>query len=149
MRTIAVVTYIFALVITLSAQQADVPQPVEKALVSQYPRAAEVIWDVTEEDEYVATFLIGQLEMSARYNAGGHWLGSMLYLDQGEVPDVVHRTVSRMFSAYEMYDVMKVESPDGDSFYEAILESESEALIVRFSLEGKILLKERIEIDLE
>ncbi|MCZ7556566.1 MAG: PepSY-like domain-containing protein [Bacteroidia bacterium] len=149
MKTAAAFFFYFTLIATLSAQQTDIPQAAEKALSQRYPKAEAVIWDVTEEGEYVATFMLTQTEISARYNAKGVWLGSILYLEHESVPEAVHRAVARQFPDYEMYDVTKVELPSAEGYYEAILESESEALIVRFSAAGKVLLKELIEMDLE
>jgi hypothetical protein len=149
MKTAAALFFYFSLIVSLSAQQTDIPHAVEKALSQRYPKAEAVIWDVTEEGEYVATFMLGKMEMSARYSGKGDWLGAILYLEQAEIPDAIHRTVARQFDSYEMYDVTKVELPSADGYYEAILESEDEALIVRFSAAGKVLLRDRIEMDLE
>ncbi|HOJ03595.1 MAG TPA: hypothetical protein PK916_06300 [Bacteroidota bacterium] len=139
----------FSLVLTLMAQQIEIPVPVQEAQNLRYPKAEAVIWDATEEGEFVATFMLGALELSSRYDEKGMWLGTLIYLDQSDVPQPIHATVARKYSSYEMYDVMKVEEPAGGSYYEATLESDADALLVRFDAAGKVLLSERIDMELE
>lgn len=137
-----------ALLITCMAQAQDVPARVRASFEKKYANAENVSWDVNEDGEYIALFSEGTAEMSARYDEGGNWLSTTVYLDQEQTPASVQKSVAKQFPEYEMYDVIRVESPTG-SWYEATLESEDDALIIQINADGKILKRESIMIDME
>jgi len=136
-----------SIVVQLPAQHIGIPDSVVKSMHFLYPKAESVIWDYTEDEEYVATFMLQSVEMSARFDSEGSWLGSIVYLDQMDVPQAIHDTLQRLFPDFEMYDVMKIEAPSGETYYEAVLESVSTALLVRFDEHGTVLLEESIDLD--
>ncbi len=144
-------TLSFALLLmlcTAAVHAQDLPAPVETSFHQRFAKAESVVWDELEEGEYTATFIFNGLEMSARFDAAGTWQASTVYLDQTDVPSAVQKAVAKEFPAYDMYDVVRIESAES-RYYEMTLESEEDALVVQVGEDGKILKKEAIAIDME
>lgn len=146
MKTLNVV--FLALFLTLSAAAQEPPKKVVAAFDKMYPKAENVLWDVTEDGEYFAAFYKGTVEMNALFTEGGTWISTTTFLDQADVPEKILAAVAKKFPDYDMYDVVRIETPAGTSF-EATLESDSSALAIVISGDGKILKKETIVIDEE
>jgi predicted SprT family Zn-dependent metalloprotease len=86
--------------------------------------------------------------MSAQYTAEGGWLSTTTYIELTDIPENVQKVLSRKFPEYDVYDVSRVETAGG-RYFEAMLESEEDALLIQVNEDGGILKKEAIAIDLE
>jgi hypothetical protein len=148
-RSIVLSLLLCGVLASLHAQPLNVPDVVENALTSRYTSAEEVKWALSEKGDYIATFLSGEDEICVAFTGQGEWSGSITCLDHGNVPVAIHRAVERYFAEYEMYDVVRVESRDVEAYFEAILESDTEALLVRFSDAGALLYQEKMDLDAE
>lgn len=146
MKTLSVALLLLLCAVAVCAQ--DIPASVETAFHQRFAKAENTVWDELEEGEFTATFVLGNVEMSARFNAAGEWMSSTVYLEESDVPSAVQKAVAKQFPAYDMYDVVRVED-NKTKFYEMTLESEEDALVVQVSEDGKILKKEAIAIDME
>ncbi|MBE0643962.1 MAG: PepSY-like domain-containing protein [Bacteroidetes bacterium] len=146
MKTLSVVFLFLLCAVAVRAQ--DVPAAVETAFNQRFAKAESIVWDELEEGEYTATFILKGIEMSARFDAAGQWMSSTFYLEDTDVPSAVQKAVAKQFPEYDMYDVVRIENPDG-KYYEMTLESEEDALVVQVGETGKILKKEPIAIDMD
>lgn len=146
MKLLAVV--LCAVLLPLAAAAQDVPVSVEKTFMKKFTAAENVVWDVTEEGAHIAMFLMDGRDMSALFTEEGVWVSTTTYIDQADIPGKIQSTVAKQFPDYEMYDVARVESPGG-IYYEAMLESETDALLLQVNADGKILKKEAVAVDME
>jgi hypothetical protein len=146
MKTLSVVLLVLLCAVAVRAQ--DVPASVETAFNKRFANAESIVWDELEEGEFTATFILKNVEMSARFDADGVWMSSTIYLEDTDVPSAVQKSIAKQFPEYDMYDVVRVENPNG-KYYEMTLESEEDALVVQVGETGKILRKEPIAIDME
>ncbi|MDT8323165.1 MAG: hypothetical protein RRA94_03555 [Bacteroidota bacterium] len=137
-----------ALLFPFTAAAQDVPSNVEISFSKKFAAAGDVVWDVTEDGTYLAMFLLDGRDMSALFNEEGAWLSSTTYIDQDEIPGKVQSTVAKQFPDYEMYDVARVETPGG-VYFEALLESETDALLLHINADGKVLKREAVAVDSE
>ncbi|MDX9759413.1 MAG: PepSY-like domain-containing protein [Bacteroidota bacterium] len=146
MKTLTVVVLLVLCAAVARAQ--DVPSTVVSAFQQRYAAAHHTVWDELEEGEFTATFVLGNVEMSVRYNAAGEWLSATVYLEESDVPSAVRNAVATQFPEYDMYDVVRVEDATA-AFYEMTLESEEDALVVQVATDGRILKKEIIAVDMD
>jgi hypothetical protein len=146
MKLLYVVLCALLLPFTTAAQ--DAPASVEKSFTKKFNAVESVVWDVTEEGDHIAMFLLDGRDMSALFSEDGTWLSTTTYIDQADIPDKIQSTVARQFPDYEMYDVARVETPGG-VYFEAMLESEADALLLQINADGKILKKEAVAVDIE
>jgi hypothetical protein len=136
------------LFLTVSLVAQDVPASVEKAFDKRFAKVESVIWESNEDGSYVALFLMDGADMSAQYNAEGGLLSTTTYIDEIDIPAKVQKVVAKKFPDYEMYDISRVETPVG-TYFEVMLESDSDALMLQVKGDGTILKKEAVAIDIE
>ena len=132
--------------VTVHAQ--DTPAAVSSAFSQRFAKAESVIWDELEEGEFTATFILKEKEMSARFSADGDWLSTTTFLEDTDVPSAVQKAVAKQFPEYDMYDVVRVEDPNG-KYFEMTLESEDDAVVVQVSEAGKILKRDAVSVETE
>ncbi len=146
MKTLSVALLFVLCAVAVRAQ--DIPASVETAFTQRFANAEGIVWDELEEGEFTATFILKGIEMSARFDADGGWILTMVYLEDTDVPSAVQKAIAKQFPEYDMYDVVRVENPNG-RYYEMTLESEENALVVQVGETGKILKKEPVAVDME
>jgi len=140
--------FLLILLLPLLAGAQDIPDTVERSFARRFAQAENVIWDTDEDGDHIAMFLLSGKDMSAQFHEDGEWVSTTTYIDQAEIPRKIQSTVAKQFSDYEIYDVARVETPGG-VYFEAMLESENDALLVQINADGGILKREILAIDVE
>lgn len=123
-----------------SHSTASVPENVQQAFQSKFPQAKKVQWEMENETEWEAEFVMNHQEYSANFSVQGTWLETEWEIKEDEVPSEVLAALTREFGSYEIEEAERVESPEGKG-YELEIEANGEEFEVVIDQAGNLTKK--------
>jgi hypothetical protein len=142
-KILPLILVFLAALVNLQAQDltsAQIPDAVTSALKQGYPQAAEVRWKLKKE-LYKADFKVGKTDHELWLTKTGVIEKHRFELKSEKLPAAVTAAIKRDFSSYT---VGKCEQTDehGTSIYKVDLKSAAGKKHVKFSGDGKVIVKE-------
>lgn len=124
----------------------NVPSEVYNAFYSKFPDADKVKWDMENDSEWEAEFILNGVEYSANFDLSGTWMETEYQIDQSDIPATVKATLEAEFGDYSIEESEVVETEDGKVF-EFELEKGKEELSVSIDMNGMVLENNQMEGD--
>ncbi len=125
-----------------------VPAPVRQAFEKMFPGVSEIKYEM-ENKAYEISFLYKRMKCSANFDAAGAWLETETGIETSALPKEVTDAVAKNFAGYEMNEVLKLERPGKEMYYELGLKKDKASFEVQFSQKGDILKKEILKHEKE
>ena len=117
-----------------------VPAPVKQSFAKKFPAAIDIKYEMEKKD-YEINFKEKGVEMSANFDATGHWLETETVMKETGLPKEVASAVAKNFPLFTISEIAKVETPGRGLIYEMDLKKGIESYEVQFSPKGDILNK--------
>ncbi len=94
------------------------PEIVVKAMMEKYPNSTEIYWSQGIDDPtiWIAEFDADGKITSAEFDADGNWIVSTLEFDMEELPKTISNQLSSTFGDYELLDIKKQVTPQGEGY---------------------------------
>lgn len=130
--------------ISLAINQTEVPQEVMDAFSMKYPDAKKVDWEMEEEGEYEAEFILEGKKMSANFNSNGQWLQTERAISHQDLPQAVQVAILQEFPGYTTEEAEHLTTPDLPEGYEVELQNKKDDVEIEavFDSKGSLLKKE-------
>jgi len=113
------------------------PNTVSENFKSMFASASKVKWNMEEENEWEAEFMLNDNEMSASFDNAGTWIETEKEIENNELPSTVAKAVSDNYPGYKTDEVAEIETPDFKG-YEIGLEKGEEILEILIAPDGTI-----------
>lgn len=148
MKTIILFVLAFIASTTAIAQKISsdkVPSEVREAFKKKFALVTSAKWEKESETEFEVSFKENKEEYSAKFDKTGKWLETEREMESAQLPASVQATLKAEFAGFQIKEAEEVEASDLGKIYEVALKNKSESYEVKFSLEGKVLNKEKMK----
>ena len=133
---------LFSIVSVNAFSQFSIPGKVKKAFKTQYPEATDVNW-INKGDrvkEWRAMYKLDGVLHTSWYDHKGNWEVTKVKIDPSEIPEAVLKSIEEDYYEYDIVITARFENPEQKGF-EVWLDNSREGFDVRYSPEGKVLLR--------
>ncbi len=113
----------------------EIPAAVKESLLSSFPDAAEIDWELKGED-YEADFDINKMAYSALFNASGNLLKHKQDIPESELPDAVRAAINADYAAYRLDEIEKLEEGQ-TTLYQVELDNNTKDEKLVYSADGQ------------
>jgi len=124
-------------VIMLNAQTDDLPQKVNDAFYSKYPKARDVIWKTDSKIYEIEFYQSGDM-FTALFDKDGNWIETGVVITDEELPVNFQQELNKKYPDAEIVYSEKVVTSNNISFFRVFIETQDTSLIIKSSPDGKI-----------
>lgn len=121
-----------------------VPEKVLASFEQKFPGAKNVEWDMENDSEWEAEFIMDEVEYSSNFMVNGEWTETEFELNISELPEEVQLVIASNYSDYNIEAIESSETKEG-IVYEIALEKGEINVELTISKEGDIVKKETVE----
>lgn len=121
-----------------------VPEKVLASFEQKFPGAKNVEWDMENDSEWEAEFIMDEVEYSSNFTNDGQWTETEFELNISELPEEVQLVIASNYSDYNIEAIESSETKEG-IVYEIALEKGEINVELTISKEGVIVKKETVE----
>lgn len=129
---------LFFCAMVLLAATIDVPEKVKAAFMEKFPEAEEVEWAL-ENQTYKASCYNDGYYNEVSYTADGHWIQTMTYLDEMELPESLITYLEEKYSDYYLSEARLAENKEGKKYHIELTNEEDEVKKILFNEKGEII----------
>ena len=144
--TISLLIALFIISQSCGVALKNVPTKVKTAFSKSYPDAKCVVWEKDNETEWEVAYKIAGKEYSSVISNEGAWKQTEQEIKESDIPAQVKQTIDREFMGYEVDEIEKVETANGE-FYEFELEKGKTEIEVIIDKNGKVINKKKDDED--
>lgn len=141
MKSKLVVFILFAFVLSISAQEVNVPVKVKDAFAKMHPTAKDVKWGKEGKKEFEAEFKENGMATSLVYNEEGKLLETETVIKVTELPKGAAEYVAKTHSGYTISEAAKIVNAKKVVTYEAEVTKGKEKKDILFTVDGKPIVK--------
>ena len=106
--------------VSIDAQAKDaIPDNVEQTLINKYPNAENIAWQQYLKDEYLATFILDEEEVSVFINDKGEFVESHVHLDEKHIPKKILDQLSKIPNGGDVHYILSTITSADFQFYRA------------------------------
>jgi len=143
---------IFALVISVSAQNKKQEQVTEKAkatFAKLYPNVKEVKWGKEGKDEFEAEFKQNGTAISVVIDADGNLKETETEISKTELPKGVEEFIKLNHKGWTIAEAAKIVDSKGNTTFEAEISKDKMKKDLMFTKDGKPIVKKEIKTEKE
>jgi hypothetical protein len=123
-----------------SRQKTIVPPPnVAAAFESRFGNEVDVMWELSADEVYVASFVLSDQPVKSYFDENGKWNKTETEILSSELPTVLVRTVLHAYGGKSISKAQKVEELDKETIYRLSLKRGGSITEVEFTPGGVIL----------
>ncbi len=141
MKSKLVVFILFAFVVSISAQEVNVPVKVKDAFAKMHPTAKDVKWGKEGKKEFEAEFKENGIATSLVFNREGKLLETETVIKVTELPKGAAEYVAKTHSGYTISEAAKIVNAKKMITYEAEVTKGKEKKDLFFTVDGKPIVK--------
>ena len=123
-------------------QKVETPEKVLTSFEKMFPAATDIEWEMENENEWEAEFLMDGKEGSACFTIDGEWVETEYEVES--LPETIETIINETYPGFEINEIEIVESPEFNG-YEIELEKGEEELEIHVTNQGEILEVEKSE----
>ena len=96
----------------------EVPDAIEKAFQQKFPTAKKVKWEKEKSNDYEASFVLNDKEVSALYSPDGQLKETETEISISELPKAVVDAMNKKYPNVKIDEAAKIERSDNTVVYE-------------------------------
>lgn len=144
MKSILLLLGTLMLNLTVAAQkiqESKVPTAVLISFKTKFHDATKTSWEIENNSEYEAEFLIDRTKQSAKFAKSGKWLKTKSEINTDELPKEVSQTITKEFAGFKIEKAEKADTLNNGTVYEVIVKKDMKTYDVTIAASGKTLRK--------
>lgn len=135
----ATLSTLLLLTIAASIFAGEAPAATQKAFIAKFPKAEKIKWEKESTNNYEASFTLGNVAMSANFDADGNWIETETSIAVKELPQGVSNYVAKIYPKAKITEAAKIERPATDVFiYEAQITENGKKTDLILTEDGKL-----------
>lgn len=122
---------VFSLSVVNAQSEEDVPKKVKDAFTAKYPKASDVEWEKSSQNQWQAEFEMNAKEIEVVFDKDGRWMGTQTEMDQAKLPAAIKKAIAEKYKGYTVEEVEMVEVINTAKMYKVEMENgdmETEAM---------------------
>ncbi len=138
---------------SISIAQDTAPEEAQAAFKTKYPKAKNVEWVKTGDNQWQAEFVANERDIEVVFDERGTWLGTQTEMDPKKAPEAVKKAVAEKYKGYTISELAMVEIHTGEVMYKYELDKGDGEIQTMFHADGRIVTQsqniEETEEDME
>lgn len=144
MKSILLLLGALMLNLTVAAQKISenkVPTAVLISFKTKFHDATKTTWEIENNSEYEAEFLLDKTKQSAKFAKSGKWLKTKTEIKAEELPKEVSQTLAKEFASFKIEEAEKADTSNNGTVYEVTVKKDMKTYDVMIAASGKTLRK--------
>lgn len=138
---------IILLIVLFSACSTNAPKSVTDSFNAMFPDASGIEWEMEEEGQWEAEFIIDEVAHSACFSESGEWIETEVATSLQDLPEKVTYALNTHYKGYEIEEAEWVETSDFKGYELELKKEGAEELELLITAEGKVIKEDMEEED--
>ena len=130
------ITLFSIFIVSCNQQKVNIPEKVQASFDEMFPVAANVEWEMENENEWEAEFDMDGKEASACFTLNGEWIETEYEIES--LPETIETILNETYPGFQIAEIEVVETP-GFNGFEIELKKGEEEIEILITAEGEII----------